>query len=86
MEAELSSFLKFLDDVYEVFGLEYEMALSTRPEGYLGELDVWNKAEDALKGALNRSGREWKLNEGDGAFYGPKIDITVVDALRRRFQ
>jgi len=86
MEAELSSFLKFLDDVYEVFGLEYEMALSTRPEGYLGELDVWNKAEDALKGALNRSGKEWKLNEGDGAFYGPKIDITVFDALRRRFQ
>ena len=86
MEAELSSFLKFLDEVYEVFGLEYEMALSTRPEGYLGELEVWNKAEDALKGALNRSGREWKLNEGDGAFYGPKIDITVFDALRRRFQ
>jgi threonyl-tRNA synthetase len=62
------------------------MALSTRPEGYLGELDVWNKAEDALKSALDKSGREWKLNPGDGAFYGPKIDITVFDALRRRFQ
>ena len=86
MEAELSGFLQFLDDVYQVFGLEYEMKLSTRPEGYLGELEVWEKAEAALTGALNRSGREWKLNPGDGAFYGPKIDITVFDALKRRFQ
>lgn len=86
MEQELSGFLQFLDDVYEVFGLTYEMKLSTRPEGYLGELEVWDKAEAALKSALDRSGREWKLNEGDGAFYGPKIDITVFDALKRRFQ
>ena len=86
MEDELSGFLKFLDEVYEVFGLTYEMKLSTRPEGYLGELEVWDKAEAALKASLDRSGREWKLNEGDGAFYGPKIDITVFDALKRRFQ
>ena len=62
------------------------MKLSTRPEGYLGELEVWNQAEDALRNALNKSGKEWKLNPGDGAFYGPKIDITVFDALKRRFQ
>ena len=67
MEDELSGFLKFLDEVYEVFGLTYEMKLSTRPEGYLGELEVWDKAEAALKASLDRSGREWKLNEGDGA-------------------
>jgi threonyl-tRNA synthetase len=86
MEHELVNFMKFLDEVYEVFGLTYEMKLSTRPEGYLGELEVWNQAEDALRNALNKSGKEWKLNPGDGAFYGPKIDITVFDALKRRFQ
>ena len=86
MEDELSGFLKYLDEVYEVFGLTYELKLSTRPEGYLGELEVWDKAEAALKSSLDRSGREWKLNEGDGAFYGPKIDITVFDALKRSFQ
>ena len=86
MEQELLGFLRFLDDVYTVFGLEYEMKLSTRPEGYLGELEVWDKAEAALTAALNRSGRDWKLNPGDGAFYGPKIDITVFDAIKRRFQ
>mmetsp|Transcript_16660 Transcript_16660/g.40841 ORF Transcript_16660/g.40841 Transcript_16660/m.40841 type:complete len:725 (+) Transcript_16660:212-2386(+) len=86
MEGELVNFIKFMDEVYEVFGLTYEMALSTRPEGYLGELEVWDQAESALKSALEKSGREWKLNPGDGAFYGPKIDITVLDALKRRFQ
>jgi threonyl-tRNA synthetase (EC 6.1.1.3)/Ser-tRNA(Thr) hydrolase (EC 3.1.1.-) len=75
-----------LDEVYEVFGLPDEMKLSTRPEGYLGELETWNKAEAALENALNGTGKEWKLNPGDGAFYGPKIDITVFDALKRRFQ
>ena len=86
MEEELTGFLKFLDECYEVFGLDYEMKLSTRPEGYLGELETWNKAEMALEGALKASGKEWELNPGDGAFYGPKIDIAVFDALRRRFQ
>ena len=86
MEHELSQFLKFLDSVYEVFGLTYEMKLSTRPEGYLGEIEIWDQAEAALTQVLNASGREWKLNPGDGAFYGPKIDITVFDALKRRFQ
>jgi threonyl-tRNA synthetase len=86
MEKELAAFVKMLDEVYEVFGLTYEMKLSTRPEGYLGELETWNKAEAALENALNGTGKEWKLNPGDGAFYGPKIDITVFDALKRRFQ
>eukprot|EP00798_Chlamydomonas_sp_ICE-L_P008892 gene8892-3775_t len=62
------------------------MALSTRPEGYLGELELWNKAEEALTAALNTTGLPWTINEGDGAFYGPKIDITVYDALKRKFQ
>lgn len=84
--AEITSFLKMMGEVYDVFGLDYRMALSTRPEGYLGELEVWNQAEHALEEALNSTGREWEMNPGDGAFYGPKIDITVFDALRRKFQ
>lgn len=83
---EITSFLKMLDEVYTVFGLEYKMALSTRPEGYLGELSLWDQAEGALEQALNDAGHQWELNPGDGAFYGPKIDITVYDALRRQFQ
>lgn len=73
---EVQSFLKLLGEVYGIFGLDYTMALSTRPEGYLGELELWNKAEKALEDALNTTGREWVMNPGDGAFYGPKIDIT----------
>jgi threonyl-tRNA synthetase len=76
--SEVQSFLKMLDEVYATFGLDYTMALSTRPEGYLGELELWNKAEAALEEALNSTGREWVMNPGDGAFYGPKIDITGV--------
>ena len=86
MEAELMNYLKFMDEAYEVFGLTYECKLSTRPEGYLGEIEIWDQAEEALTKALNNTGKEWKLNPGDGAFYGPKIDITVFDALKRRYQ
>jgi len=86
IESEVGMFLKLMNDTYEILGLKYEMALSTRPEGYLGELEMWNKAEAALQRSLEATGKEWKLNPEDGAFYGPKIDITVFDALRRRFQ
>ena len=86
VQDEVRGFLRFLDEVYDVFGLEYELNLSTRPDDYLGELDMWDKAEAALENALNDTGREWKLNPGDGAFYGPKIDIEVFDALERKYQ
>jgi len=86
VEVEVGKFLELMSEIYGVLGLEYEMALSTRPEGYLGELEMWNKAEAALQSALEISGHPWKLNPEDGAFYGPKIDITVFDALRRKFQ
>ena len=62
------------------------MALSTGPEGFLGEASLWDQAEAALEDASNDAGHEWELNPGDGAFYGPKIDITVFDALKRKFQ
>ncbi|CAK0779434.1 hypothetical protein CVIRNUC_004773 [Coccomyxa viridis] len=83
---EVSACLRMLDEVYTVFGLTYKAALSTRPPSYLGTLDQWDAAEAALRTALDQTGQEWELNEADGAFYGPKIDITVFDALRRKFQ
>ena len=86
ISAEVGNFLSMLKEVYATFGLDYELALSTRPESFLGEIEQWDRAEAALEKTLNDSGVEWSLNPGDGAFYGPKIDIAVFDALRRRFQ
>jgi threonyl-tRNA synthetase len=83
---EVRMCLAMLDEVYGVFGLDYEMALSTRPEKFMGEVAQWDEAEAALRAALDATGRPWEMNEGDGAFYGPKIDIRVFDALRRKFQ
>merc|ERR1719408_285330 len=86
IKAEVKSALDFLYYVYGVFGFEYTIALSTRPKKAIGAKEVWDKAEAALREALNESGREWTLNPGDGAFYGPKIDIRLTDAMRRRHQ
>ncbi|KAJ2032303.1 hypothetical protein H4S03_006269, partial [Coemansia sp. S3946] len=76
-----------IGEMYEMFGFKsYELALSTRPPSFMGEVGEWNEAEDALKEALGKSGQAWTLNEGDGAFYGPKIDVRVQDALGRKHQ
>uniref|UniRef100_A0A8R1TQS8 threonine--tRNA ligase n=1 Tax=Onchocerca volvulus TaxID=6282 RepID=A0A8R1TQS8_ONCVO len=85
---EIMACVDFLKYVYmDVFGFAFQLNLSTRPEvGYLGDIETWNTAEDRLKEALNASGYKWELNPGDGAFYGPKIDITIQDALRRFHQ
>jgi len=88
---EIAGCLDFLDFVYGKFGFEYRLMLSTRPEKYLGEISQWDQAEAALQTALDqfcstRPGLSWAVNPGDGAFYGPKIDIQVFDALRRRHQ
>ncbi|KAF9115480.1 54S ribosomal protein L39, mitochondrial [Mortierella sp. AM989] len=85
---EIRSTLSFVDTVYRTFRFpSYELALSTRPQSnYLGTLNDWDAAEDSLRQALNQSGLPWSINEGDGAFYGPKIDILVRDALGRRHQ
>ena len=87
---EVLSALHMLDEVYGIFGLRYSLALSTRPEKYLGDLQQWEHAEEELTKALDAfcegQGRSWELDPGEGAFYGPKIDITVTDALDRRFQ
>ncbi|XP_061370151.1 threonine--tRNA ligase, mitochondrial 1 isoform X2 [Gastrolobium bilobum] len=86
VKGEVRNALNFINHVYNIFGFTYELKLSTRPEKYLGDVQTWEKAENALKEALDESGKPWQLNEGDGAFYGPKIDITVSDALSRKFQ
>ncbi|XP_065166807.1 threonine--tRNA ligase 1, cytoplasmic isoform X1 [Atheta coriaria] len=86
IRSEIKGALDFLRHVYGIFGFTFNLVLSTRPEKYLGELEVWNEAEKALEDSLNEFGDPWKLNPGDGAFYGPKIDITIMDALKRSHQ
>ncbi|XP_074598873.1 threonine--tRNA ligase 1, cytoplasmic-like [Brevipalpus obovatus] len=86
IEAEIVKALEFMRDVYSVFGFTFDMVLSTRPDSFIGDIALWDKAEKALTNALNQSGFKWKLNPGDGAFYGPKIDVTVKDALQRSHQ
>lgn len=87
MKQEMASFLAFIQDVYRTFGFEkLIIGLSTRPEHRLGTDDMWDHAEGALAGALRDAGLPFHLNEGDGAFYGPKIDFQVLDALKRPWQ
>lgn len=77
VKSEMAGALDFLKHVYTVFGFTYQLRLSTRPEKFLGDIAVWDKAEKDLQEALDAAGLPWKLNPGDGAFYGPKIDITL---------
>ena len=84
--SELIGCLEFLDYIYGIFGYSYSLELSTRPEKYLGTLDQWDHSEAALSDALNKTGRPWTVNKGDGAFYGPKIDIKVLDCYQRKHQ
>ncbi|XP_053984296.1 threonine--tRNA ligase 1, cytoplasmic isoform X2 [Hylaeus volcanicus] len=86
IKQEICGALDFLRHVYTVFGFTFNLVLSTRPEKYMGELDMWNQAEKALEESLNLFGEPWKINPADGAFYGPKIDITIMDALKRPHQ
>ncbi|KAJ2996230.1 threonyl-tRNA synthetase [Globomyces sp. JEL0801] len=83
---EMDAVLEFIKYIYDLFGFTFYMKLSTRPEKYLGEIETWDKAEELLRDALVRFDQPWELNPGDGAFYGPKIDIVLSDALRRRHQ
>jgi len=90
IEQEIDALFDFMTAVYGRFGFTFKMKLSTRPDNYLGELETWNRAEAQLTVALDKfkenTGTAWELNPGDGAFYGPKIDVTISDALRREFQ
>lgn len=87
IEDEVSAVIKLADRVYSRLGLKYRLELSTRPlEGSIGSEEMWEKAENALKNALEKNKLEYKLNPGDGAFYGPKIDFHIEDAIGRTWQ
>ncbi|MEI6207975.1 MAG: threonine--tRNA ligase [Desulfuromonadales bacterium] len=86
LDAEIKGVISFVNDVMAIFGFEYEMELSTRPQKSIGSDADWEQATSALLSALKDSGRPYEINEGDGAFYGPKIDIKLRDCLDRRWQ
>ncbi|XP_056641861.1 threonine--tRNA ligase 1, cytoplasmic-like [Diorhabda sublineata] len=86
IEDEITDCLEFVEYVYSTFGFTFELSLSTRPEKYMGNIELWNSAEKALETSLKKLNRQWTLNQQDGAFYGPKIDITIKDALGRPHQ
>lgn len=84
---EVGSLIKLFEEVYSVFNLSYHIELSTRPEHkYIGSIEIWNKAEAALADACRSVGREYKINPGDGAFYGPKLDFKLKDSMNRIWQ
>ncbi|XP_032991846.1 threonine--tRNA ligase, mitochondrial [Lacerta agilis] len=86
LEGEIQGCLDFLQAVYSVFGFTLRFYLSTRPEKFLGEPHLWDQAEELLEKSLRDFGQPWELNPGDGAFYGPKVDIQIKDALGRHHQ
>jgi threonyl-tRNA synthetase len=83
---EVERMLGLVRRVYRDFGLEYTAKLSTRPAEFMGEIATWDSAEAQLKSALEKAGQPYELNEGDGAFYGPKIDFDITDAIGRKWQ
>lgn len=87
IESEVVRLIAFIDRVYTNLGLPYEIELSTRPEEkYIGEIEIWDKSEAALAAACKAAGKDYKINPGDGAFYGPKLDFHVKDSLGRVWQ
>ena len=83
---EVARILDLYDYVYSIFGLNYSIELSTRPESFIGEITVWDEAEKALEKACLATGHQFKINPGDGAFYGPKLDFKLTDSLGRVWQ
>ena len=86
IKSEILGVVKLIDEVYDTLGFKYNVELSTRPEDYMGSDEEWNMAERSLKEALDEGGLDYKINEGDGAFYGPKIDFHIEDSLGRSWQ
>jgi threonyl-tRNA synthetase len=86
IEEEVIKVLEFVDSIMERFGFNYEMEISTRPEKAIGSDEIWEKATDSLKKALDSLNRQYGIDEGGGAFYGPKIDIKITDAIGRKWQ
>ncbi len=86
LDGEIKGVLDFVKDVMGVFGFEYELEISTKPEKSIGSDEDWDRATKALIGAMEGHGLPYQINEGDGAFYGPKIDVKLKDALERKWQ
>lgn len=87
IEDEVIKLINFIDRIYAIFGLTYDIELSTRPEEkYIGDIKIWDKSEKALEEACHKAGHDCKINPGDGAFYGPKLDFHIKDSLGRVWQ
>lgn len=86
IEEEYSDIFEIVEKFYSVFNLEYSYRLGTRPEKFMGEKATWDKAEETLKDLLKKSNKQFVVEEGDGAFYGPKVDILIKDSLGRSWQ
>ncbi len=87
IEAEITDLLKMIHEIYETFKFDkIQVKLSTRPQHFLGSVETWERAENSLAQSLKQGGIDFQVNEGDGAFYGPKIDFVVLDAMRRGWQ
>ena len=86
MKDEIKNVVKLFDEIYSTFGLSYAIELSTMPEDHMGDEAVWHFAENTLKAAIEEMGKEFVINEGDGAFYGPKLDFHLADSLGRTWQ
>ena len=83
---EINAIIDFVADTMAIFNMKFEVELSTRPESFVGEIENWDKAEAGLKEAMERRGMVYEINDGDGAFYGPKIDFKIKDAIGRTWQ
>ncbi|MEC0204765.1 threonine--tRNA ligase [Paenibacillus lautus] len=86
IQEEIKQVIDFISQVYQVFGFEYTIELSTRPEDSMGSEQLWEQAESSLQQVLDQLGLPYRINEGDGAFYGPKIDFHILDSLKRSWQ
>lgn len=86
MKDEIKNVVRLFDEVYSVFGLSYEIEVSTMPEDHMGDIKDWDFATETLKAAVEEMGKTYTINEGDGAFYGPKLDFHLADSLGRTWQ
>ena len=86
LKDEIKNVVKLFDEVYSVFGLPYKIELSTMPEDHIGTVEQWEHNQDILKEAITEMGKDFEINEGDGAFYGPKLDFHLADSLGRTWQ
>ena len=86
MRDEIKNVIKLFDEVYSVFGLSYQIEVSTMPEDHMGDVETWDFATNTLKAACDDMGKSYVINEGDGAFYGPKLDFHLSDSLGRTWQ